>query len=229
MSSKDDFIEKSIWSSYYEKGSDFEHRIIEFYLPYSRSLAHKFWALFSNNPSDLDEFRQNANLGLIDAIRKFDDTMGASFKTYAFIRIKGSILNGIKSISEACNYNHFHKNASVERSKSLLIMDEAEPSSQELSEAIILLAYSYILDDLHVDELVDTSSDPYNSCMIYSLRKRLKGLLIHLNEEEKTILELHYFNHISFTEISNLLSLSKGRVSQLHKQALQKLRFLLSN
>ncbi len=158
------------------------------------------------------------SLGLFFAIEKYEPRQNTSFENYAYLCIKGKILKGLSNYTSESK-----KNSS---SYSALRIDDADDESDMLSNvvnAVVGLALGYFLESGIRDDDINENDPLY----IYQSREEseiLRGLVRNLPEREKFIIVSHYLHHISFKEIGELLSLTQVRVSQLHHQALKRLR-----
>jgi RNA polymerase sigma factor for flagellar operon FliA len=166
----------------------------------------------------------------MESIDRFDPSREASFPTYATYRIRGAILNGIEHASEhTAQREHRRRVRSEERLISARERAGGEDEKDALSEMVdvtIALALGYVLEDSglwrSLDE--DSESDPYKSYEFKRLRERMGLIVQALPEREQAIVKYHYFEHMEFIDIGELLGLSKGRISQLHSRALRLIR-----
>lgn len=160
-----------------------------------------------------------ASLGLFFAIEKYEPQQNTNFESYAYLCIKGQVLNGLS------NYTSESSKA-MSNSSPVSRLDDYEDETDALANvvnAVVGLALGYFLESgVHDDDIHE--SDPL---YIYQNRQEsdlLRSLIKQLPEKEKFIIVSHYLHHMSFKEIGELISLSSVRVSQLHHQALKRLR-----
>jgi RNA polymerase sigma factor FliA len=158
------------------------------------------------------------SLGLFFAIEKYDPRQNTSFESYAYLCIKGRILKGLSSYTSESK-----KNASAYFASRIDDGDEESDTLSSVVNAVVGLALGYFLESGIRDEDIH-ESDPL---FIYQNREEsqfLRSLVERLPEKERFIIVSHYLHYINFKEIGELLSLSAVRVSQLHHQALKRLR-----
>ena len=223
-------IEKEhlLWGQY-KKDPGTLPTLVCHYAPFSKMLAKKQFKLYGLLASDFDDYEQNAHIGLIDAISRFSDESGADFHTYATFRIKGEIINGLKSLSEKAQYHNYLKRAQNDRIESVVEGGSGKNigSVTDISQLIVELAYSHLLEETDIEASIDASkkpSTPYDTYQLQELKRAIKYFVKRLPDREEQIISWHYFEYLSFFEISQLLNISKGRVSQLHHQALGRIR-----
>ncbi|GAA4044803.1 sigma-70 family RNA polymerase sigma factor [Parerythrobacter jejuensis] len=179
---------------------------------------------------DTDQLAYEALLGAID---RFDPHKGVPFTAYARIRLRGTIRNALPKATEATAIYNAKKR--IERDRLRSLKHAADSSSDEplelLRELAVGIAIGFMLEDAGEAGLdVMPSADPsaYDAVSWQQLVGELNERLGALPDRERMILEYHYKQDIQFTEIAKLLGVSKGRISQIHSQALKRLRTLLS-
>ncbi len=158
------------------------------------------------------------SIGLFFAIENYDPKKNTSFESYAYLCIKGNILKGLS--------HYTSESGKIGSSYSASRIDDSDDESDALSNvvnAVVGLALGYFLESGIRDENIHESDPLY----IYQNREEselLRGLVGQLPQKEQFIIVSHYLHYMSFKEIGELLSLSSVRVSQLHHQALKRLR-----
>ena len=177
---------------------------------------------------------QYACIGLIEAVDRYETSKGAMFKTFAGYRIKGAILNGVSSATERrVQYAALHKHA-IDRLASISSTRDELGDNEIFSglvEVTVGLAIGYMLDSIGAEAPSPAAlgSDPYNRHAYKQTCSRIEQAVSMLDEREKRIIQYHYYHQMSFESLSDLYGLSKGRISQLHKQALHKIRTWLQS
>lgn len=187
--------------------------------------------------------------GLIDAIEKYTPKMGARFETYALVRIRGNIIDKVRSqdflprsirkkirdVKEAQEelkkqYGRAATNSEIANYLGV----EKEKVEQLLADDTTITS---IYDKKGVAdgdiEIIDTIEDsntlaPHEQLEEKDVKKELEGALKRLPERERTIMVLYYHENMTLKEIGDAISISESRVSQLHAQAIMKLKNLLS-
>ncbi len=204
--------------------------LIQRHLSYAKSVAASLYAQRVYPEMEFGDFLQYARIGLIEAIDRFDPDRGVLFTTYATYRIKGSILNGIERTSEDSEQRaHRRRVSQHDRTESIREADRNAESDElftEMVDVALALALGYILEDSGLWKPLndDPGQDPYRSLELARLRERMLLILEVLPERERVIIRLHYFDHMEFQAIGELLGLSKSRISQLHRRGLQLVR-----
>lgn len=191
--------------------------------------------------------------GLIDAIERFIPSRGVRFETYAIMRIRGAIIDRIRS-QDWVPRGARRKYKKIQNAiLKLQITLGRAPNSQEIAdelgttkekvEASINEIESNTLISLHdrkdsssegsleiIDTIVDSKSvDPLQELEANDVKKSLSMALAKLPERERMILALYYHENMTLKEIGETISISESRVCQLHAQAIMKLRKLLNN
>ncbi len=198
-----------------------------------------------------DDMASAAMMGLLDAASRFDPGRGILFKTFAERRMRGAI------IDEARKMDSFSRTQREKQGRiAAAIADLAgrlgrDPEEEEVAKALGLSLEDYqqqlgevgylgvvsLHDTLDGSEdgrtLLDTIADsnaknPLENLEARELTRELAAHLESLTEKERLVISLYYYEELSQKEIAEVLSLTEGRVSQLHSQALIKLKGKLS-
>lgn len=217
--------DEELWKSFYrEKDESVRSQLIIKHMPLAKYLASILYRRRIDDDVDFEDYLQYANIGLIEAIDNFDFTRKVSFSSFASYRIKGAILNGITTFTEKRDQLTLRKRLRKERVDS--ISSEVNSTFSQLVETTLGLAISFILSDTSLITKEDDFNDnaPYQQENLSQLNKELRELLDLLSVSEKNVINKHYFEHKKFIEIAESLNITKGRVSQIHKNAIKKLR-----
>ena len=204
------------------------NELVKIYLPFARTVAAKVYNLRNSDGIEFDDYMQLATVGLIEAIEKFDPTQNAKFETYASYRVKGAILNGLEKGSERLAQGVYRKRYLRDRAASIERGFAREDDSglfREMVDAAIGMALGYMLEDSELAWQAEESEDnPYKRLEVSRLKRRLRVIVDQLPEKEGQVVSLHYFEHRNFSDIAEIMNLTKGRVSQLHSHALRLIR-----
>ncbi|KPU44707.1 RNA polymerase sigma-D factor [Oxobacter pfennigii] len=217
------------------------------YLPLVKFIASRI-AIGKMSPVDSDDLINYGVIGLIDAIDKFDPKRGVKFETYASLRIKGAIIDELRKISwmpRSAMGKVTRLNEVREELKEKLGRD---PKNSELSEALDLPiedlqkieGYVNYLSVVSLDEIIFHSDDDdiFLSATIEDVKsprpemiledkekmQLLKKSIEMLNEKDKLVLSLYYYEKLTLKEIGQIMSISESRVSQLHSRVILRLR-----
>jgi RNA polymerase sigma factor FliA len=174
------------------------------------------------------DLEQLAYRGLLEAIDRYDPLRGAPFGAYARPRIRGAISDGLaRSNEEAARYSERRR---LERERMQSLAPSAEGAADPLAaltDVAVGLALGFLLEDTAGIE-GSVASEPaingYHTVAWNELQVCVLEEITRLPHAERTVLEQHYLKGVSFGLIAQMLGLSKGRISQLHRQALEKVR-----
>ncbi|MFM2482650.1 RNA polymerase sigma factor FliA [Celerinatantimonas sp. YJH-8] len=222
--------------------ADDTETIVARHSPLVKRIAHH---LMARLPASVivDDLIQAGMIGLIEASRNFDGSKGASFETYAGIRIRGAMLDEIRRGDWVPR--SVHKNSrmindaitAVERekgrdAKDVEVAAHLQVSLTEYHAMLSDVSSGRILgiDDLGVSEDVITNDDsrnqnyPLEGFANERFQQALTECIQGLPEREALVLSLYYDEELNLKEIGEVLSVSESRVSQIHSQALARLK-----
>lgn len=184
----------------------------------------------------LDDLIQEGMTGLLDALHKFKPQANTNFEAYASMRIRGAIY-------DACRRDDVlprHQRDKVDELERIAIELEHQlhrlPTEQEISAAagMDLQTYQATLESLvsvmPIDDIpeealpANTNDDPFEYLSQKQWLQQVAGLIGQLPEKQQMVLALHYQEDLSYREIAAVLSLTPGRISQLHTQAMIQIR-----
>lgn len=187
--------------------------------------------------------------GLIDAVEKYSPRMGARFETYALVRIRGNIIDKVRSqdflprsvrrkirdVKEAQEElkKQFGRAATNSEIANYLGIEREKVEQLLADDTTITSIYDKKGASDGDIEIIDTIEDSHNLAPHEQLeekdvKKELEGALRRLPERERTIMVLYYHENMTLKEIGETINISESRVSQLHAQAIMKLKNLLS-
>ncbi len=216
------------WSQYLlNRDQALRRALIERYLPLARSIAASVFRLRFDESVAFDDYLQYGRMGLMQAIDRFDPARGIVFEAYAARRVRGAILNGLGKESEVAAQRHSYAERQRERLRSIKEHSVGE-RLHYLVRVTVTAAIAAMLDE-EFDEPADerVASNPYASAELSQLGRALWGHMASLPERQRLIVQQHYVGGMEFQDIALHLQLSKGRISQLHAQALEHLRSAL--
>ncbi len=195
---------------------------------------------------DYDDLVSYGILGLIDAIDKFEPEKKIKFETYANFRIRGAIIDQLRSLdwvprSTRQKYKKLEQAIQKLQGKyGLDIKDEliAKELGMSLEEFSEFLSNVSILSVISLDEKIsentnfsissnDNDTSPEESYLKSETKKILMDTISKLPEREQTIIKLYYFSELTYKEIANILNISESRVSQIHTKCMLKLKNIL--
>lgn len=191
----------------------------------------------------VDDLIQAGMIGLLEAAKNFDGSKGASFETYAGIRIRGAMLDDIRKGDWTPRSVHRNTRMISDKISELEAELGRDVKDIEVAEALDVSVEQYHtmlneanagkiigMDDLGVSEDVisikdqSESDDTYEGIEGQHFKSSLAKAIKTLPEREALILSLYYDDELNLREIGDILSVSESRVSQIHSQAMIRLR-----
>lgn len=213
-------------------------QIVRKYAYLVKSIAYH---LISKLPDSVqvDDLIQVGMIGLIDAARLYDETKGASFETYANIRIRGSMIDELRRNSwlpqsALKNIRRISSAISEIEAKNKRAATSKEIASElgiALDEYHKLAAGAYVVDfrdisDINEAQISEKAQEesPLAAIEKDELKSILVGLISTLSDKEQLVLSLYYNEGLTLKEIGNTLGVSEARVSQIHGEAIARLK-----
>jgi RNA polymerase sigma factor for flagellar operon FliA len=213
-------------------------RLFSEYYPYARSLARRHFLDRKTGDIELGDLCQLAAAGLLEAIDAFDLERGIPFKGFARRRIVGSILDGVSRMSEVRQQQSFRNRVRRERTRSIGIESpkvaalSGKDALQALIDVAMGLALGFMLEDTSLYRS-PTSEQPavssYDSLVWKEAVAAVHSALEALPAQEFAVIRGHYLDGLQFEQVAQLLGLSKGRVSQIHRAGLTRLKTRLGS
>jgi RNA polymerase sigma factor for flagellar operon FliA len=226
-------------------------QVIVDYLPLVKRVASHMIAKLPASVR-LDDLVQTGLIGLMEAADNFDSTQGAQFETYATQRIRGAMLDELRSIDwlpRSLRKNMRTIEAAIHKLQHKL---GRAPGEQEVADAmgIPLQEYQQMLQDargyqlLHFEDfsededgeegflerhLADPRQGPLETLQDDGFRRKLIDAISTLPEREKLMMGLYYEEELNLREIGEVLGVSESRVCQLHSQAIARIRAKLKD
>ena len=212
-------------------------RLLEIHLPYARVVARVLYARRHHEEIPFDDYFQLASLGMVEAVDRYDPERGVQFRTFAARRMQGAILNGLERMTEKQQQIAARQRLRAERLQDVAALADDDAGERRRPEALmqfvgdvgIGLAVCWMLEGTAmVEDASAVRSIPfYQGVAARELRARLLEAVEALPPPERTVIRSHYLQEVPFEDVAATLALSKGRVSQLHRQALGRLRVLV--
>ena len=227
-------------SNYYsEKSSLSINQIIEDNLELVKKIA---WQVFGRVQKvvEIEDLIQQGMEGLVSAAQKYSPKEGVSFQQYAQLRIRGSIIDFLRKNSNLCRTT-IKKKQDFERAKLELLKSLGrDPTNDELIEKLKLQPdeFNYwekafqanniqSLDQAYDEYSIlyqSSSKNPEMELQDKELKNQIKEALKVLNQREAMVAQLYYVEELNIYEISEILEISTGRISQIKKSIIEKLR-----
>jgi RNA polymerase sigma factor FliA len=207
------------------------HRLalFDYYRSFARRVALNQARRMPELGLDREDYVQLANEALLQSIDRFDPTIGSPFEAFARTRIVGHVRNGALKASESSAQYGYRRRIERERLASLRTVEAKDDLSvvDQLAGIAAKIALGFILEDQQTpdpDTLPTADPSAYDALAWRELCAELDRRLKQLPEREAFVLDRHYRHADQFQHIAALLGVSKGRISQLHGQGLERLR-----
>lgn len=240
-----------LWRTYRENhDSRSQEKLVKQYMYLVEQMANKMSLSIPQRIIPKEDLVGLGYIGLLEAIKKFDYKKGYQFETFGLWRIKGAMLDGIRQMDwvprglrdKAKKLN----SAFRELEQNLMRSPSEEELSQYLSmpldevdQAMAALSVSTLLslneplnsnDDegkqqSRLDQIKDDHSDKHDrNLQMADFQKMMAACIDKMPEKERLVISLLYYEGLSQVEISEVLNLTKGRISQIHSRAILRLR-----
>lgn len=223
-------------------GVDHMQQLVERHAPLVKRIAYH---LMARLPASVlvDDLIQSGMIGLIEAAKNFDGSKGASFETFAGIRIRGAMLDEMRRGDWTPRSVHRNARLIAETIAELEGLHGRDVKDSEVAEKldISLDEYHHMLSDISSGRIIgiedlgvsedvlvtsgDTDSDHlYENQANETFHQDLVNTISSLPEREALVLSLYYNDELNLKEIGAVLNVSESRVSQIHSQALVRLK-----
>ncbi len=241
---------RDLWRRYKENGDPrARERLVLAYSPLVKYVAGR---MSSGLPAHVEEadLISYGLLGLISAIERFEPAREIRFETFAITRIKGSIIDELRSLDwvprsvrakareiERANAKLEHKLHRAPTDQEMAA--ELDVGLEEFQESLVRISNSSVvaLDELWtvsdssgdqvslLDTIQDeTAADPAQEMDLTDMKDRLADSIARLPEREKLVVALYYYENLTLREIGEVLGVTESRVSQLHTKAVLRLK-----
>ncbi len=196
----------------------------------------------------IDDLIQAGMIGLLEAQKNYDGSKGASFETYAGIRIRGAMLDDIRRGDWVPRSVHRHNREISQAISELEGILNRDPTDAEVAKHLNmpLEQYHSVLSDINCSRIVgiddlgvsddaisplddEDDNSPFQGVADESFRKALVESIKSLPEREALVLSLYYDEELNLKEIGEVIGVSESRVSQILSQSMQRLRTKLSS
>ncbi len=237
-----------LWAEYKRTGAqDLRDKLIVRYSPLVKYVAGRV-SVGLPSTIELGDLVSYGIFGLIDAIEKFDNERSVKFETYAITRIKGAIIDELRSIdwvprsvrakARAIEKAYAKLEGQFLRSPSdVEVAAELGLSEQELQAQFSQISFVGIvaLDEVLAggergesmtlgDTIADRHDGPMASYEVEEMKQILAGAINRLADREKIVLSLYYYEGLTLAEIGQVLGVTESRVCQIHTKAVLQLR-----
>jgi RNA polymerase sigma factor FliA len=193
---------------------------------------------------EIDDLLQVGYIGLVDASQRYTPRQGATFAAYAAIRIRGSIIDHLRASSSLCRSTIVMQQkmrAAVQRlEKRLMRSPETTEIATEMGITVTDLqnwqtqfgaSHIQSLDEVYSDHSLLFSNSQLSvedKLQRDEMRRHLRRALERLPEREATVLQLYFVEELNVYEIAEILGVTTGRISQIKKSAVERLRISIA-
>ena len=227
-----------------------EERVLLEHLPIVRFLARRIHERLPHHV-DIEDLVSAGVVGLMDAFQKFDPAKKVQFRSYAQFRIRGAILDSLRTLDWSPRELRRKGRAVEEAIHTLTARLGRAPGEAEIAGEmrLDLEEYQQLLGDLkgleigtlHVERNEDSGEeelayvpgrpdeDPLFRCLRGELEDRLADAIAHLPNRERLVMTLYYYEEMTMREIGLALGVVESRVSQIHASAVAHLRSALKD
>jgi RNA polymerase sigma factor FliA len=246
-------IPREVWRKYVKSGhgSAIENNLVEQHLPLVKTVVGRLAVTLPQHVSTDDLFSAGL-VGLLNAVRRFNPRGGASFESYARVRIRGAVFDELRRLDWVPRSVH-DKAKKVEQTMHELAQRRGSiPTDDEMADALGLSAAEYqdlldvirpatyvCLDSIHSrgdgenstgsHDLVadDSQVDPGDATAKRELSRLIEERLQQLPEMQRKVLALYYFEDLRLREIAEAFGVTESRICQVHAQAILAIKALL--
>jgi RNA polymerase sigma factor FliA len=236
-----------IWEAFKAdpNNQDMRNRLVEMYLPLVKYNGERIWSRLPEGV-ELDDLISAGVFGLMDAIDAFDLSRGVKFETYCVPRIRGAMLDELRTMDWVPRLVRSKASKLNEAVKTLETRLGRSPSEHELSEqlGISVSELEKMMLDASAVNLISLNkkwyeTDSYKDVREIDILEDKKGedptrriqkndlmrlVTKGLNRNERLIIILYYYEELTMKEIGATLDLSESRVSQMHSSIVQRLQ-----
>ncbi|KXG75775.1 FliA/WhiG family RNA polymerase sigma factor [Thermotalea metallivorans] len=232
-----------LWDQYTKtKDKSIKDQLILSYIDFVKIVAGRLYNNYGNQ-IEFEDLVSYGIFGLLDAIDKFDPGKNVKFETYAYIRIRGAIIDQLRNLdwiprSVRQKYKKLedaYKSIENQRGRSAddeevaailgISLDELNEMLADVHSFTVVSLEEKILNNANFSVIDD---DINNEPQQYFEKEEMKRILIEsinsLPERERKIISLYYYSELTYKEISHIMGISESRISQLHTKAIMRLK-----
>ncbi|MDW8361167.1 MAG: sigma-70 family RNA polymerase sigma factor [Myxococcales bacterium] len=211
-----------------------EGRVVEQHRGFVEAIARKLMAEL-DLATELDDLVAYGLSGLLEAHRRFDPSRNVQFRTFAYYRIRGAIIDGVRQMARLPA--HVHARRRIAESATTVLEEAAqtraaappgargiEETAAALDATLGRLTAAYVLSALGQDDEATRSRQPDDLVAEREAARRLHDAVGRLDPRERALVEGFYFHDRHFDDVARELGISKSWASRIHARALTKLR-----
>ncbi len=233
----------ALWEAYRQNRSiDNRNRLLIYYAPLVKRVVKSMPNVYGCY-IDANDMIGDGMFGLMDAIVKYDAEKNVKFESYAWLRIRGAIIDKMRKLdllsrhsrqryklledcAEAFSQEH-HRTPSTEELAALTGLSEnlVRKTFEEAAVTNMLSLEAVVAANEKGHEPASDEDGPESQFQKKETKHLLKEAITSLNEKEQQVISLYYYEELTLKEIGQVLSVSESRISQILSKTLSKLRF----
>lgn len=241
-------LEPAVTFAASQAGSAASEQLVMEHLASVRFIARKLHRTLPRQV-ELDDLISAGTIGLMEALKRFDACRDVQFKSYAQFRIRGAILDWLRTLDWGPRELRRKARAVAETARTLTLRLGRTPGENEIADAMgmPLDELQHLMGELRSAELGSLNAehskdeedeeldyvpaaaeeDPLFRCLAAESRQRVIDAIEELPEKERLVLTLYYYEELTMREIGMTLGVVESRVSQIHSVAVRRLRSAL--
>jgi RNA polymerase sigma factor FliA len=242
---------QELWQRYHQQAdTHIENALVEQYLPLVRSVVGRL-AMTLPDHVDHDDLHSAGLVGLLQAMRNFDPTCGASFESYARVRVRGAMLDELRRMDWVPRTIHEKarkiqgviseleqklgrapNEAQIAKALKITVNEYNELLNEVRPAAYVCLDATCTADGAETGNLYEVIADPSENGPVEEVsRRELKKVILErlqqLPEIQRKVLALYYGEDLHLREIAEVFGLTESRICQIHSQAVLSIRSYL--
>ncbi len=221
--------------------------LIRNHAPLVKRIAHHLMARLPSSVQ-VDDLIQAGMIGLLEAAKKYEASKGASFETYAGIRIRGAMMDEVRKGDWVPRSVHRNARRIAEAIKIVEDREGRDAHDEEIAAELNMSLDEYFAclkdsnsgklfsleevseqGDAPMESIASKTGGPDRDFQIQAFKENLANEIENLPERERLVLSLYYEEELNLKEIGLVLSVSESRISQIHSQAAARLRARMSD
>lgn len=241
---------EALWKLYIEERSvELRNELVLEYMGLVKNIVLRFRGSYSNF-GQLDDMINQGIIALIDAIERFDPDQGAKFESFAYLKIRGAVIDFMrkqdwvprnqrtmaKELDDIYGELYAEKGHEPSREdiakRMDITVDHLDKIMQQRHNAIVLSYEETINEKMMIAApLIDNSKDwetPEQRILHGELKEKLIEAIDLLNERERLVISLYYYENLKLKEIAEVLGVTESRVSQIHSASILKMKHNLN-
>ncbi|MEA5010145.1 MAG: FliA/WhiG family RNA polymerase sigma factor [Angelakisella sp.] len=199
------------------------------------------------NYAQVEDIVNQGVITLIDCVEKFDPSKGIKFESYAFMRVRGAVIDFVRKQDWLPRRVRMTAKSITAAHDELCNELMREPTQQEIADRLdmplkmldkhygeisnsVMLSFEGIIQNVNqmgntLENILDEQSNPENKVFKDELKQVLSESIDSLTQREKEVVTLYYYENLRLSDISKILKVSDQRVSQIISKAVQKLKY----